>query len=82
MSEITQEYCMDPELVKLQIAIATLTERVGTMAKIIESQGKIIEELVALANKGKGSAWVLIGLGSIAGAAITNLKSIFPFLVR
>lgn len=73
---------MDPEFYELKVTVATLVERINHLVKTVEAQERTVEELVALANKGKGSAWVLMGFGGIAGFILSNAKSILQFFLR
>lgn len=70
------------ELLQLLTAVAVLTEQVKTLSQKTERQDKILEELVALANQGRGSMWILVALGGFAGAVLGNLKAIATVLLR
>lgn len=70
------------ELLQLLTAVAVLTEQVKTLSQKTERQDKILEELVALANQGRGSMWILVGLGGFVGAILGNLKAIATVLLR
>lgn len=70
------------QVIQLFSEIATLREQVGALQKAVEAQEKTIDELIALVNKGKGSIWILLTLGGLLGAAISNIKQLLPFLAR
>jgi hypothetical protein len=61
------------------IKYGVLWERVQTMDKKIDKMERQLEELVALANKGKGGFWMGMTIASMAGGFITwvagHLKS-------
>lgn len=72
-----------------RIALAVLSNEVKHLAAVIstqqttlERQGETLEELIALKNQGKGSLWILITLGGLIGAIISNLKAIIMFFAR
>ena len=70
------------ELINLHVAIGVLTTRVGELATRTEKQDRILEELVALANQGRGSMWILVALGGFTGAVLSNVKTLAALLVR
>lgn len=70
------------ELINLHVAIGILTTRVGELAAKTEKQDRILEELVALANQGRGSMWILVALGGFTGAVLSNVKTLAALLVR
>jgi len=70
------------ELINLHVAIGILTTRVGELAAKTEKQDRILEELVALANQGRGSMWILVTLGGFTGAVLSNVKTLAALLVR
>lgn len=52
------------------VKIGVLWERVQNMDKKIDKMEKHIEELLALANKGRGGFWVGMSIASSVGAAV------------
>ena len=52
------------------VKIGVLWERVQNMDKKIDKMEGQIEELLALANKGKGGFWMGMTIASSAGAAV------------
>lgn len=73
---------MDVDTAELKIAVAVMVNRIEALTKTVEKQGKYIEELLVLSNKGKGAAWILIGLGGIAGALASKLLPALQFVIR
>lgn len=70
------------ELIDLHVAIGVLTTRVAELASKADKQDKILEDLVALANQGRGSMWILVTLGGCVGALLGNIKAIAALLLR
>jgi len=70
------------ELMGLHVAIGVLTTRVEDLTEKTSRQDRILEDLVALANQGKGSMWILVTLGGAVGAILSNLKTIAAILIR
>lgn len=73
---------MDADVADLKIAFAVMADRVEALTKTVEKQGKYIEELVMLSNKGKGAAWILIGMGGIGGALVSKLLPLIPLIAK
>lgn len=73
---------MDKDMAEMKIALAVMSDRVAALTKTVEAQGKYIEDLVTLSNKGKGAAWILIGMGGIVGALAAKLLPIIPLLSK
>lgn len=73
---------MDADLVELKIAFAVMADRVADLTKTVEKQGKFIEDLVTLSNKGRGAAWILIGMGGILGAILSKLLPLIPLIAK
>ena len=59
----------EPELDLVKYGV--LWERVQNMDKKIDKMERQLEELVALANKGRGGFWMGMTIASIAGGVIT-----------
>jgi hypothetical protein len=61
------------------IKYGVLWERVQTMDKKIDKMERQLEELVALANKGKGGFWMGMTIASMAGGvvawAVSHIKT-------
>ena len=53
------------------VKYGVLWERVQQMDKKIDKMERQIEELLALANKGKGGFWMGMTIASMVGGAIT-----------
>ena len=73
---------MDKDLVDLKVAVGIMTSQLASLSKIVEKQSKDMEDLIALANKGKGASWILIGMGGIAGAITSKLVTFLPLVIR
>ena len=73
---------MDNDLIDLKIAVGIMTAQIASLSKIVEKQSKDVEDLIALANKGKGASWILIGMGGIAGAITSKLVTFLPLVIR
>ena len=73
---------MDKDLIDLKIAVGVMTAHVQALTKTVEKQSIELENLIALANKGKGASWILIGMGGIAGAITAKILAFLPFVVR
>ncbi len=70
------------ELIGLHVAVGNLTTKVEDLTAKTDKQDRILEDLVALANQGKGSMWILVTLGGAVGAILSNLKTIAAILIR
>ena len=57
------------------VKYGALWERVQTMDKKIDKMERQLEELVALANKGKGGFWAGMTIASGVGAAVSWVTS-------
>jgi hypothetical protein len=73
---------MDSDITELKIAVAVMAGRIDELTKTVDRQGKYIEELLVLSNKGKGAAWILIGMGGIVGALLSKLLPLSPFIAK
>ena len=74
---LTQE-----QLVDLLTNVALLTQRVQDLTETVAAQEKEIRTLIALADRGRGSVWMLMAIGGFVGAAISNFKSLLAILLR
>jgi len=59
------------------VKYGVLWERVQTMDKKIDKMERQLEELVALANKGKGGFWMGMTIASMAGGLLTWIAGHF-----
>jgi hypothetical protein len=73
---------MDSDITELKIAVAVMAGRIDELTKTVDRQGKYIEELLVLSNKGKGAAWILIGMGGIVGALLSKLLPLAPLIAK
>lgn len=70
----------DETLVELKISVALLSQRMEGLESLMARQSTILEELNALKNQGKGTIWLLVGLGTAFGTFISNIKPILTFI--
>ncbi len=70
------------QLVELLNQVAVLTSRVETLTNTVREQDAEIKKLVAMAEQGKGSVWMLMAIGGVVGAALSNLKTLAAVLIR
>lgn len=82
MSDTDHIVVSKQELINLHVAIGVLTTRVTELAIKTDKQDKILEDLVALANQGRGSMWILVALGGLVGAVVSNLKTLAALFIR
>lgn len=70
---------MDDEDSKIRTAeaIAVLRTRIDFLETKLNTVLMLMEDLTAERNRTKGALWVLVTIGGLAGALISNLKSIF-----
>lgn len=73
---------MDVDVAELKIAVAVMADRIEALTRTVDKQAKCIEELLTLSNKGKGAAWILIGMGGIVGALLSKLLPFVPLLAK
>jgi hypothetical protein len=59
------------------VKYGVLWQRVQDMDKKIDKMEKQLEELVALANKGRGGFWVVMGIASAISGAVGFLLSVW-----
>ncbi len=57
------------------VKYGVLWERVQNMDKKIDKMERQLEELIALANKGKGGFWMGMAIASTLGAAVSWVTS-------
>lgn len=76
-NEVPTQLSVDVAILKTEIK--HLTDLIHEQKRVLSNQDQILQELVAMANKGKGSLWMFIVLGGIIGAVISNLKIIVSF---
>lgn len=77
---------MDSDIVQLKIDMGVLIERIRGIQVTLDNQDAIIKtqtdqiaQLVSLADQGRGSIWMLLAVGGVVGAIISNAKSILKF---
>lgn len=70
------------QIIQLLNNVAVLTAKVEQLTEQVQQQDDEIKKLVALAEQGKGSVWMLMAIGGVVGAALSNAKSLLAVLVR
>jgi hypothetical protein len=75
-----QDVMADPKDGIDPVKYGVLWERVTQMDKKIDKMEGQIEELLALANKGRGGFWVGMSIASMVGAVVTWVVSHFKGL--
>lgn len=70
------------ELIGLHVAVGNLATKIEELTIKTGRQDRILEDLVALANQWKGSMWILVTLGGVVGALMSNIKTIAAILLR
>lgn len=63
-------------LAELKAKSAVLETKVTLLIERDASKQRAIEELVADKNKGKGALWMLVTIGGLVGALLSNLKTL------
>lgn len=74
MTDLNPQLIADVATMKTEIK--HLTDMLHEQKRSMRRQDEILEELVAMANKGKGSLWMFLLLGGIVGSLLSNLKGI------
>lgn len=64
------------EVAVLKTQVKHLTDMLHEQKRTLESQNEVLKELMAMANKGKGSLWMFMAMGGIIGAVISNIQFI------
>jgi len=70
------------QMIELLNNVAVLTQRVQMLTDTVQRQDDEIRKLVALAEQGKGSVWMLMAVGGFVGAVLSNAKAIVAALLR
>lgn len=87
-SENIQSFGANEMATPIEVQVAVLTEKLKHITQLLENhmqsstarsdkQQEALNNLVDLANKGKGSIWMLISLGGIIGAVISFVLELF-----
>ena len=71
---------MSDEITELKVNVAVLKTQVEHLTTAVETLTNAVVELTALANKGKGSLWMVLTIGGILGALLGNVKTLVGFL--
>ena len=70
------------QMIELLNNVAVLTARVEQLTSTVKQQDDEIRKLVALAEQGKGSVWMLMAVGGVVGAFLSNAKTILTAFLR
>jgi hypothetical protein len=70
---------MIADVATMKAEIKHLTDMLHDQKRVLDKQDRILEELVAMANKGKGSLWMLLAIGGFIGAVVSNISTIIGF---
>ncbi len=70
------------QIIELLSDVAVMKNQLQKLTIQVADQEAEVRKLVLFAERGKSSFWMLLTLGGIAGAAITNFKSILAIFVR
>lgn len=70
------------QMIELLNNVAVLTQRVQTLTDTVKQQEEEIKKLIAMAEQGKGSLWMLITISGVAGAALSNAKALLAAFIR
>lgn len=81
MSSFEIDVRMLAEVEVLKEQVKHLTQLLEKQELVLREQDKVLKELVALAERGKGSLWMFVALGGVVGAIVTNFKSIVKLFV-
>ena len=67
------------QIITLLADVAVMRAQLKKLTDEVADQEAEIKKLVLLAERGKGSFWMLITAGGIVGALITNIRTITSF---
>jgi hypothetical protein len=70
------------EVAVLKEQVRHLTDLLEKQERVLHEQDKILKELVALAERGKGSLWMFITLGGLLGAVMSNFRGVIQFFTH
>lgn len=70
------------QMIELLNTVAVLASKVELLTKTVHDQEVEIRKLIDLAERGKGSVWMLMAVGGVVGAALTNLKTLVAAFIR
>lgn len=70
------------QMIELLNQVAVLTSRVEALTDTVRKQEDEIKKLVAMAEQGKGSVWMLMAIGGVVGAALSNAKTLVAAFIR
>ena len=70
------------QIIDLLADVAVMKEQLKKLTTQVAEQEAEVRKLVLFAERGKGSFWMLLTIGGVAGAVITNFKSFLALFVR
>lgn len=70
------------QIIALLSDVAVMKTQLHKLTEQVADQEAEVKKLVLLAERGKGSFWMLLTIGGVAGAAIANIKTLFAFFAR
>lgn len=70
------------QIIALLSDVAVMKTELKNLTTQVSDQEAELRKLVLFAERGKGSFWMLLTIGGVVGAAITNFKAILSFFVR
>lgn len=79
MSNPIMDGQMLAEIAVLKTQVKHLTDLLHDQKRTLEKQDLILAQLTEMANKGKGSLWMLLALGGFIGAVVSNVSTIVGF---
>jgi prefoldin subunit 5 len=70
---------MAKDVAVLKEQIKHLTDMMHELKRATEKQDHVLDSLIEMANKGKGSLWMLLAIGGFIGAVVSNISTIVTF---
>lgn len=70
---------MSVDMEEIYRELGTLSAKVKNLESAVESQGKKIDELLAVVNQGRGGIWVGMAIASAVGGLVTWLAAHLTF---
>lgn len=70
------------QMIELLNNVAVLTQQVQALTSTVKQQEEEIKKLIAMAEQGKGSLWMLITISGVAGAVLSNAKALLAAFIR
>ena len=70
------------QIIELLNNVAVLSSRVEQLTATVQQQDQEIRKLIAMAEQGKGSVWMLMVVGGFVGALLSNAKTLIAAFIR